>query len=105
MDASIIMLITSVDSQATAEALAHDMVKKRLAACVQISTPVTSTYHWKGKLESANEYKLTIKTTAEKLDDAIAWLHRHHPYEAPELAWWPVHASDAYIAWAHESLA
>jgi len=104
MDASIIMLITSVDSQATAEALAHKMVKKRLAACVQISAPVTSTYHWKGNVESAKECCLSIKTTAERLNDAIAWLRRHHPYEVPELAWWPVHASDAYSAWARESV-
>jgi len=104
MDASIIMLITSVDSQAAAEALVHEMVKKRLAACVQISVPVSSTYHWKGGVESVDEYCLSIKTTAEKLDDAIAWLCQHHPYEVPEMLWWPVHASDAYSAWVRESV-
>jgi len=98
------MLITSVDSQPIAESLARNLVRQRLAACVQVSAPVTSTYHWKGDVESAKEYSLTIKTTAGKLDDAIVWLHRHHPYEVPELAWWPVHASDAYTAWACESV-
>ncbi len=98
------MLITSVDNQAAAEALAHEMVKKRLAACVQISGTVSSTYHWKDGVESADEYCLSIKTTAEKLNDAITWLRQHHPYKVPELAWWPVHASGAYSAWVRESV-
>jgi len=97
------MLITSVDSQLIAESLAHDMVRQRLAACVQVSASATSVYRWKSNIESAEEYCLSIKTTAEKLDDAIAWLRRHHPYEVPELVWWPVHASDAYANWARES--
>ncbi len=97
------MLITSVDSQATAESLARDMIQQRLAACVQVSASATSVYHWKGNIESAEEYCLTIKTTVEKLDDTLAWLHQHHPYEVPELVWWSVHASDAYTGWACES--
>jgi len=97
------MLITSVDSQATAESLAHDMVRQRLAACVQVSAPTTSVYHWEDNLESAKEYCLSIKTTAERLDDAIAWLRQHHPYKVPELVWWPVHASDAYADWVRKS--
>jgi len=98
------MLITSVDSQPIAESLARDMVRQRLAACVQVSASATSVYHWEDNIESAKEYNLSIKTTAEKLDDAIAWLRRHHPYEVPELVWWPVHASDEYADWAHESV-
>jgi len=104
MDASLIMLITSVDSQAAAESLAHGLVEQRLAACVQSSAPVVSVYPWKGKIESVEEYRLSIKTTVEKLDDAIAWLRGHHPYEVPELVWWPVNASNTYAAWTRESM-
>lgn len=103
MDTSLIMLITSVDSQPIAESLARDMVRQRLAACVQVSAPATSVYHWEDNIESAEEYCLSIKTTAGKLDDAITWLHQHHPYKIPELVWWPVHASDAYADWVRES--
>jgi len=55
-------------------------------------------------MESAEEYSLSIKTTAEKLDETIAWLHQHHPYEVPELIWWPVHASDSYAEWVYKSV-
>lgn len=99
----MIMLITSVDSQAIAESLARDMLQQRLAACVQISASTTSVYYWEGNVDSAEEYRMSIKTTAKKLDDAIGWLCQHHPYEVPELVWWSVHASGAYADWAHES--
>jgi len=98
------MLITSVDSQPIAESLARKLVRQRLAACVHVSAPVTSVYYWKGNMESTEEYSLSIKTTAGKLDETIAWLHQHHPYEVPELIWWPVHASDGYAGWACESV-
>lgn len=104
MGASLVLLITSVDSQAVAKSLAHAMIQEQLAVCVQISASTTSIYPWKGKIESAEEYSLAIKIVTEKLDDAIAWLHEHHPYEIPEVLWWPVHASDAYAHWAHTSL-
>ncbi|MDQ6960319.1 MAG: divalent-cation tolerance protein CutA [Mariprofundaceae bacterium] len=98
------MLITSVDSQPVAESLARNIVRQRLAACVQVSASVTSAYHWEDHMESAEEYSLSIKTTVEKLDETIAWLHQHHPYEVPELIWWPVHASDGYAGWVNESV-
>jgi len=104
MDASLILLITSVDSQEAAESLAKGLVEARLAACVQISTSGVSVYRWQGKMEVSGEYYLSIKTTPEALDDAITWLHKQHPYDVPEIVWWPVQASEAYTRWAHASL-
>ncbi len=98
------MLITSVDSQVAAKSLACGLLEQRLAACVQSSAPVVSVYRWKGRIESCEEYRLSIKTTAEKLGDVITWLRGHHPYEVPELVWWPVDTSNAYAAWMQESM-
>ena len=55
-------------------------------------------------MESAKEYSLSIKTTVEKLSDTLVWLRQHHPYEVPELIWWPVQASDDYAGWACKSV-
>ncbi len=98
------MLVSSVDSQANAESLARGLVEARLAACVQISAAITSIYCWKGCMESAEEHCLSIKTTPDTLDDAIAWLERNHPYDVPELIWWPIHANKPYADWAHTSV-
>jgi len=98
------MLITSMDSQATAKSLAREMVQKRLAACVHVSKAATSVYYWKDNMESAEEYGLSIKTTPEKLDETLDWLRQHHPYEVPELIWWPAQASASYTDWVKESV-
>jgi len=104
MDTSLMLIVTSVDGKQAAESLARGLIDAHLAACVQISADGISIYRWQGRIERAGEKYLSIKTTAGKLDDALTWLSAHHPYEAPELIWWPVHADAAYAAWAHEAI-
>ena len=41
-----VVLITTTDDIDVAEAIAHDAVDRRLAACVQIVGPITSVYRW-----------------------------------------------------------
>ncbi len=98
------LIVTSVDDKQVAESLARGLVDARLAACVRISDSGISIYRWQGEMERVGEKYLSIKTTAGKLDDALAWLRAHHPYDVPELIWWPIHADDAYAAWAREAV-
>jgi len=98
------IILTSLDDSAKAKELAHRMIESGLAACVQISGPGTSIYRWQGKIESAEEFYLAIKTTSERLDNAMAWLRQHHPYDVPELVWWPIHADGPYIAWVNDMI-
>jgi periplasmic divalent cation tolerance protein len=51
----IIQVITTTETKADAQAIAHALVEKRLAACVQIIGPITSTYWWRGEIETAEE--------------------------------------------------
>ena len=67
MTDKIVVLVTC-GSQKEARKIAHALVGQRLAACVsEIGVPVASTYRWKGKVESAREFLLLIKTTQEAL--------------------------------------
>ena len=69
----------------TAERIANEVLKLRLAACVNVLGGVRSRYWWKGRLESADECLLLIKTRSalfEKLERAV---RRVHPYETPEI--------------------
>jgi len=104
MNNKLVIILTSLDNPATAKDLARQMIESGLAVCVQISTAGESIYRWQGKTESAAEHYLTIKTTIGRLEDALNWLRRHHPYDIPELVWWRVNSETHYTAWARKCL-
>jgi len=81
-------------------------VHARLAACVNIIPgAVQSIYRWKGKVESARERLLLIKTSRKRLVKLRATVERVHSYDVPEFVALPIAAgSRAYLAWLEESL-
>jgi len=95
-----LLVITTLPDRGAAEGLAETLVERGLAACVNISAPVTSLYKWQGRLERGSEVMLTIKTTKEgypALEDAIA---DGHPYELPEVIAVPItEGLPDYLAW------
>ncbi|WP_248961871.1 divalent-cation tolerance protein CutA [Sphaerisporangium perillae] len=93
----------AVDDHATAAELARSAVSARLAACAQIVGPITSTYRWKGRVETAEEFLLLMKTTRERSGELAEHLRQAHPYETPEIICLPVEGGlDAYLHWIDE---
>lgn len=87
-----------------AQAIANTLVSAQLAACVNISSHVTSIYRWQGKIETASEIGLTIKTTQACYAALASQLQRLHPYELPEIV--AIHACDglpAYLNWVADA--
>lgn len=99
----LILVQTAFAQRAHAEAAADALVERRLAACVQVSGPVRSSYRWEGKMQREEEYMLTAKTLAGRYEQVAAFLRETHPYELPEIIAVAVHAADgAYLDWAKE---
>jgi periplasmic divalent cation tolerance protein len=100
-----LQVTTTIDSQEQAQKLARQLVERRLAACVQVLGPATSTYFWQGRVEEAGEWVCVAKTTQLKypaLEDAILKLH---PYEVPEVLTTPIVAGNkAYLDWIDQEL-
>ncbi|TVL91961.1 divalent-cation tolerance protein CutA [Streptomyces sp. SAJ15] len=93
-------VLTTTDSPEKAEALARGAVEARVAACAQISQPVTSVYRWQGMVETAAEWQVLFKTTTERYPELEAYVRRNHDYDTPEVIATPVtHGSDGYLAW------
>lgn len=91
---------TTTDSREKAEALARSAVEARLAACAQVSGPVTSVYHWRSAVETAEEWQVVLKTTGGRYAALEAHLLAAHDYETPEiLATAVVGGSAAYLEW------
>ena len=98
------VILVTCGSMAEAKRIARAVVDARLAACVNILPgAVTSIYRWKGKVESARERLLMIKTSRKhvaKLQQAVESLHS---YEVPEFIAVPIAAgSRKYLRWMDE---
>ena len=86
--------------------IARRVVKKKLAACVNVlRSPMNSYYTWKGKLGAAREYLLVMKTTVEQLAELEKEVKRLHSYEVPEfIALAITGGSRAYLSWLQQSV-
>jgi periplasmic divalent cation tolerance protein len=100
-----IVLVTCGSLQ-EARKIARSVVEKKLAACVNISTaPVESVYRWKGKVETAKEHLLIIKTSKTRLKELEREVSRLHSYETPEFVVLQVAGgSTAYLRWLAKSV-
>ncbi|MCP9849341.1 divalent-cation tolerance protein CutA [Cyanobium sp. Morenito 9A2] len=96
------LVLTSEANQSLAEALARDLLERRLVACVSLQ-PLTSLYRWQGQLECSEEVQLLIKTHPTRLDELKAHLHQRHSYETPEWIHWSARSGGAYGSWVAES--
>ena len=95
-----IAVLTTTATKPDAERIARTLVEQRLAACVQVSGPLTSCYRWKGQIETADEWLCTIKTMATAYPTVEAAIRQVHPYEEPEIVALPiVAASLGYLKW------
>ncbi|MFJ9826235.1 divalent cation tolerance protein CutA [Streptomyces sp. NPDC101160] len=102
----IVTVRTTTDARAKAETLARGAVEARLAACAQLSGPVTSVYHWQGAVETAEEWEVTFKTTEARYPALEAHLLAAHDYETPEiLATRVTRVSADYARWVERETA
>jgi periplasmic divalent cation tolerance protein len=100
------VVLVTCGSIMEARRVANKVVRKRLAACVNIVLgPVQSIYRWKGKVQSAREVLIVIKTTAKRLAALEKEVLRLHSYDVPEFIVLPISAgSRDYLGWLAESV-
>lgn len=103
MDELILILTTMPDDDRAAR-LARTLVEERLAACVNVHGPMTSTYRWQGRVEVEAERQLAIKTTRARRGALEARLRALHPYELPEFVVVDATGSDAYAEWVRDAI-
>jgi periplasmic divalent cation tolerance protein len=101
-----LVVLVTCSSAAEARRIARAVVEARLAACVNILPgAVTSVYRWKGRVESARERLLLVKTSRRRLAKLRVAVERLHSYDVPEfIALAIADGSPAYLAWLEESL-
>lgn len=99
------VVLTTCGSDEEARRIARALVEKHTAACVNVVPSIESVYHWKGKVESAKEWLLIIKTTAGAVGSLRDTIHELHSYDVPEFLVIAVEdGSDRYLEWIGDSV-
>jgi len=95
-----IQVFTTTPSEEEAARIAGMLVEERLAACVQVLGPITSTYRWQGAIETSREWLCTAKTTKGLYPEVEQAIRRAHSYQVPEILSVEVAAGSAdYLGW------
>lgn len=97
---NVLLVMTNVPDEATAQAVARLVVERQLAACVNILPAVRSVYRWQGKVEEATEVTMLIKSTQWRYAELESTIRKAHPYSVPEIIAMPVTAGlPDYVNW------
>jgi periplasmic divalent cation tolerance protein len=100
-----LVLVTAPDMK-VARRLARAALQAKLIACANLVPGLESHYWWQGKLDSANEVLLLLKTTRTKLPELEKLILSQHPYDTPEFLVLPLKAGTArYLKWLGDSVA
>lgn len=103
MTEAYVQVTTATDSRQEAATLAKSAVRQRLAACAQLVGPLASTYWWEGEIETAEEWMVVFKTTADRFEELAGLITESHSYDTPEIIATPVVAgSGDYLGWVRE---
>ena len=97
--AYIVLLITTTNTD-EARRISNRLLNQRKAACVNIVPRVDSLFWWQGKLDSAQESLLIVKTKTSLLNEIVTLVREIHSYHTPEIIALPiVGGNQDYLDW------
>jgi periplasmic divalent cation tolerance protein len=100
-----VLILTTAGEESEARKIAEQLVGRKLAACVNILPRIQSIYRWEGKVETAYEYLLLIKTANMRAKEVEAAVRELHSYDLPEVVVISIEGgSQAYLNWITESV-
>lgn len=95
-----VFVYSTFPDQESAVRVAEHLVHAKLAACANLSAPITSIYEWEGRLETAREIAALFKTRRALAEPAIAAARALHPYAVPCFVVLPIETgSSDYLNW------
>ncbi len=99
-----LLVLSTCPGSISAKNIAQFVVEERLAACVNIVPDVHSYFRWIGKIDSANEHLLVMKTTSNIYPQLEKRLKEMHPHELPEIIAVPIQTGlSEYLDWVTDN--
>jgi periplasmic divalent cation tolerance protein len=101
MNVEYIIVLITCPNQEVSDQIANALLEQKLAACVNMMTPVTSLYTWEGEIARDKEMLLIVKSRADLFErDLIPAVKAVHPYDVPEIIALPIiMGSQDYLDW------
>ena len=106
MEASscIVLLITTATAE-EAQRISRVLLEQKKVAYVNILPRVNSLFWWQGKLDSAEESLLIVKTKASQLSEIVPLVKELHSYDIPELIALPIIGGNQdYLEWIEKEV-
>jgi periplasmic divalent cation tolerance protein len=105
MQNSYVIVLVTASSKQEAESISQKLLEQKLIACANIVGPVSSHFHWKGKVERSEEFLVLMKSRLDLFEELSSSVKALHSYEVPEILALPVVAgSKSYLEWLAGSL-
>jgi len=103
MSDAIVVLVTCGSEEEGAK-IAKALVDERLAACVNLISPIRSIYRWEGKTWDDAECLLIIKTQRARFEELENRVKSLRSYSVPEIITLSiVEGSSSYLHWLEET--
>ncbi|WP_170516887.1 divalent-cation tolerance protein CutA [Ruegeria atlantica] len=100
----IVKIWVNCPSEKFADQIANKLLDERLVSSSNRYTATSSKYLWKGKIVTAREVPLLLKTRKELFGAVAEAIRRMHPYETPSILSIDVdQANGEYLEWMIES--
>ena len=100
----IVIFITTEDGEEAA-LISKMLLEQRKAACINIINGVNSMFRWQGKIDSASESLLVVKTRASLLKDVIRIVKEIHSNDVPEIIALPIIGGNRdYLEWVDKEV-
>jgi len=99
------VILVTASSKKEAETITQKLLAEKLVACANIVGPVSSYFHWEGKVKVAEEFLLLLKSRLDLFNAVAERVRALHSYDVPEVLALPVLAgSKRYLEWLGASL-
>ena len=100
-----VVIYCTVPNKKEGKQIAKVLIKKKLAACVNIIDKLESVFSWDGEMVEEKEAMMVIKTRKELFENISHVIQELHSYNVPEVIALPIIGADeTYLKWiAHET--
>jgi len=100
-----IVIFITTSHKKEAQRIAEQLIKNRLAACVNIVNNIESVFWWQARVDKAKEVLLLIKSKRQNFKKIIKLVKSLHSYEVPEIIALPIiGGEEKYLKWIDESV-
>ncbi|MEM4257251.1 MAG: divalent cation tolerance protein CutA [Candidatus Diapherotrites archaeon] len=99
----IFLIYSTFPSKKEAEKCVLRLLEKKLIACANFFES-KSNYFWENRVVKEKEIICFMKTSRQKMKEAVLFLENIHPYKVPCVLFYEVKSAEKYYLWLKKAL-